>query len=71
LLIHDQLKRRPLASIAALAATTSLTPTTIASSLGKLRSLGIVREVTGGTYGRLYAYDGYLAILSEGSEAIH
>ena len=71
LLIHDQLKRQPLTSIAALAATTNLTPTTIASSLGKLRSLGIVREVTGGSYGRLYAYDGYLAILSEGSEAIH
>lgn len=71
LLIHDQLKRQPLASIAALAAATRLTPTTIASSLGKLRSLGIVREVTGGTYGRLYAYDGYLAILAEGSEAIH
>ena len=32
---------------------------------------GNAREVTGATYGRLYAYDSYLAILAEGSEAIH
>jgi len=68
--VHDQLKRQPLASINSLASGTNLTPTTIASSLGKLRTLGIVREVTGGRYGRLYAYEGYLAILAEGSEAI-
>lgn len=51
-------------SIAALSSATGLTPTTTASSLAKLREIGIVREITGGNYGRLYAYDGYLKILA-------
>lgn len=43
--------------------TTELTPTTIATSLAKLGKIGMVREITGGRYGGLYAYDGYLKIL--------
>jgi Fic family protein len=70
LLIHDHLRRTPLSSIAVIATTTGLTPTTVAVMLGKLQELGIVRETTGGKYGRLFAYDAYLAILSEGSEAV-
>jgi hypothetical protein len=26
--------------------------------------MGMVKEITGGKYGRLYAYDGYLKILA-------
>lgn len=70
LLIHDHLRKTPLSSIAVIAATTGLTPTTVAAMLGKLQGLGIVRETTGGNYGRLFAYDAYLAILSEGAEAL-
>lgn len=51
-------------SITALSLATGLTPTTIATSLGKLADIGIVREITGGRYGRLYAYDGYLKFSS-------
>jgi hypothetical protein len=29
-----------------------------------LRSHGMVKEITGGRYGRLYAFDGYLKILA-------
>jgi hypothetical protein len=32
--------------------------------------LGIVRETTGGKYGRLFAYDAYLTILGEGPEPV-
>ena len=32
--------------------------------LAKLAKIGMVREITGGRYGRLYAYDGYLGILA-------
>lgn len=62
--IHDRLKAQPITSIAALAQTTDLTPTTIASSLKKLVTLGLAKETTGGRYGRLYAYSGYLNILA-------
>lgn len=65
MLIHDHLRRTPLSSIAAMAADTGLTPTTVATTLGKLHDLGMVREATGGKYGRLFCYDAYLAILGE------
>jgi Fic family protein len=62
--IHEQMKAKPIASIAALAVSTRLTPTTLATSLGKLAKMGVVKEITGGGYGRLYAYQAYLGILA-------
>ena len=62
--IHEQMRLQPITSIAALAASTELTPTTIAASLAKLAKIGMIKEITGGKYGRLYAYDGYLKILA-------
>jgi Fic family protein len=35
-----------------------------------LVELGIAREITGGGRNRLFAYDAYLAILSEGTEPL-
>lgn len=62
--IHDQLRLQPMTSIANLTAKTGLSPTTVASSLSRLAGLGTVRETTGGKYGRLYVYQGYLEILA-------
>lgn len=64
ILIQEQMRAQPITSIAALTASTELTPTTIAASLAKLAKIGMVKEITGGKYGRLYAYDGYLKILA-------
>ena len=64
LLIHERMKAQPMTSIAAISSTTELTPTTIAASLAKLTKIGMVREITDGRYGRLYAYDSYLKILA-------
>jgi Fic family protein len=64
LLIHERMKAQPMTSISALSLATELTPTTTAASLAKLAKIGIVREITGGRYGRLYAYDSYLKILA-------
>lgn len=64
LLIHEQMKAHPIASIAALSHSTELTPTTIGTSLAKLAEIGVVKEITGGSYGRLYSYDAYLKILA-------
>ena len=38
------------------------------ASLKHLAKLGIARETTGRSYGRIYAYDKYLKILNEGTE---
>jgi len=62
--IHEKMRAQPMTSIAALSSATKLTPTTIATSLAKLAEMGMVKEITGGRYGRLYAYDGYLKILA-------
>jgi hypothetical protein len=35
-----------------------------------LRELGIARELTGKRRNRIFAYDAYLSILNEGTEAI-
>jgi Fic family protein len=62
--IHERMKAQPMTSISALSQATKLTPTTIATSFAKLAEMGMVKEITGGKYGRLYAYDGYLKILA-------
>lgn len=41
---------------------------TVNAALADLERLGIVEEVTGKRRGRVFAYKGYLAILSEGTE---
>jgi Fic family protein len=62
--IHEHLRVQPMTTIAALTSATAMSPTTVASSLSRLADLGVVRELTGGKYGRLYAYRGYLDILA-------
>ncbi len=68
--VHHTLQRTGLASTAVLAQQSGLNPMTTASALRNLEKLAIVREITGGGYGRLYAYDRFLQILSRGTEPL-
>jgi hypothetical protein len=43
---------------------------TVNSAFGRLVDLGIAEEKTGGARNRVFAYKGYLAILSKGTEPI-
>ena len=43
---------------------------TVAKSLDHMRQLGVLREITGRQRHRLFVYDAYLAILSDGTEPI-
>jgi predicted transcriptional regulator len=43
---------------------------TVLRGLAKLTELGIVREITGRAKRRVFAYEDYLAILSEGTEPL-
>jgi Fic family protein len=67
--VHDALKVRPLASIQDLAARSGLSFPAAAAALEVLGELDIVSERTGRRRNRIFAYDQYLAILSEGTES--
>lgn len=67
---HEQLQRVPLLSASKAAGKMNVSLPTATKALQRLQTLGIVREITGGKYGRLYAYDAYLSILSEGTEPL-
>jgi len=68
--VHQQLQTQPIASVSRMAEALGISINTARSALEQLQNLGIVRELTGGKYGRLYAYDQYLSILNEGTEPL-
>jgi Fic family protein len=68
--VHRLMQARPLISIANASKQLNLTIPTVTASLKRLEKLGIVRETTGGKYGRLYAYSRYLDILNAGTEPL-
>jgi Fic family protein len=68
--VHDALKARPILGIADAASRTGLSFPTVASAVDALLQLGVVREITGRQRNRMFAYDRYLEILNEGTEAI-
>lgn len=66
--VHDALKERPILSLRAAQAMTQLAYGTAASAMDTLVEYGIARELTGKRRNRLFAYDGYLKALEEGTE---
>ena len=70
LLLHQALLEKPIASSASLATQTGLAAPTVNRLLDSLAALGIVREITGRQRDRLFSYEGYLEILSEGTEPL-
>jgi Fic family protein len=68
--VLEALKARPIQSATSLSAATSLTFPTASSAMDLLVQLGIARELTGQRRNRVFAYDGYLAMLNEGIEAV-
>ena len=68
--IHDLLKARPVLSLRAICAVTGLSFPAVSSAMDALIELAIARELTGKRRNRLFAYDRYLGILSEGTEPL-
>jgi Fic family protein len=68
--IHDALKQRPVCTIEDSRMRTGLSFPSTASGMKLLVKHGIVRELTGKKRNRVYVYDRYLSILSEGTEPI-
>lgn len=67
---YAALRRRPLTSTKQLKELSGLSFPTAAKAIENLVELGIARKITGGRRNRLFAYDAYLAILSEGTEPL-
>ena len=68
--VFEHMQRNPIVSIPAAAASIGISAPTVAKSLEHMRRLGMLREITGRQRHRLFVYDAYLAILSEGTEPI-
>ena len=68
--VQAALQERPVATVKQLARRTQLSAPTIYTALDALVSLGIVRELTGRPRDRVFGYDRYLAVLSEGTEPL-
>ena len=68
--VHDALSSRVITSLADVHTDTGMSLPTAASAMQTLVEQGIAREVTGRRRNRVFAYDAYLAILSEGTEPL-
>lgn len=66
--MHEALMARPILSLPVACKETGLSFQAAATAMETLARLGIAREITGKRRGRLFAYEGYLTVLSEGTE---
>ncbi len=66
--LHERLQRHPVTSAGASAIELGVSHPTALKALRTLERHGIVHELTGSDYRRLYSYTGYLDLLSEGLE---
>ena len=68
--VHTVLKDRPLVSVSEVKERTGLSTPGVMSGLEILERIGIVQETTGRARNRIYAYQQYIDILSEGTEPL-
>ena len=68
--VHTVLKDRPLVSVSEVKERTGLSTPGAMSGLEVLERMGIVQETTGRARNRIYAYQQYIDILSEGTEPL-
>ena len=68
--VHQLLQGKPLATIPGAAKALALSQPTVTKSLEHLGALGVTREATGRQRGRVFVYDRYLSLLSEGTEPL-
>jgi Fic family protein len=68
--LHEALQIQPILSSSKAAELIGASAPTVNNAFRKLQSQGLVHEMTGGHYGRLYAYTEYLTILSQNDEPL-
>jgi len=65
--VHHALQQRPVQTIRSAADVTGLSVPTVTAAMRSLERIGIVREMTGKRRNRVFGYDRYVGILSEGT----
>jgi len=70
LLVFDQAVKEVVLRIPSTAQRLPISEPTVATATTHLENLGILREITGKPRNKIFAYDQYLAILSEGTEPL-
>ena len=68
--MHQVLQRQPIATAAALAGATRLTPATINKALAHLEKLGIVGRLNERRRGRVFSYRRYVELLNTELEPV-
>jgi len=68
--VHQVMKEQPITSLQEVCKKAGLSFPAASSGMTMLNKLGIVRELTGKQRNRLFGYDRYLVILSEGTEPL-
>ncbi len=68
--IHDLFQQNPFLISNQLVQQTGLSAPTVNAALADLEKMGIVEEITGRKRGRVFSYQRYLAILSEGTDPL-
>lgn len=68
--IHELFQQNPFHTANQIVKITGLSAPTVNAALADLQRLGIVNEVTGRKRGRVFSYQRYLAILSEGTDPL-
>ena len=68
--VHQLLQQKALITIPEAVRLSGMSAPTVAKSIRHMEELGILREVTGRRRDRMFAYTGYLDILSQGTEPL-
>ena len=68
--VHDIMRTSPFVTATTAVKRSGLSTPTVNVALAELRTLEIVREVTGRKRTQVYAYQAYLAILGEGADGV-
>lgn len=68
--IHDYLLKKPYLSITKAAAALNISVPSTTSTVQKLVEIGVLKEMTGKSRNRIFAYEAYLAILAAGTEPL-
>jgi DNA-binding IclR family transcriptional regulator len=65
--VFEQFTRQPIQSAARVARALALTPPTVRGAFTGLQQLGIIHEITGQRRNRVWLYQSYYELLSEGT----
>jgi len=68
--VLDVMGRVPVVNVARISMETEIVPSSVSKVLKAMAELGLVKELTGQKRNRLFCYDRYLKVLSEGTEPL-